>query len=160
MLVAANSLSLEKNKAIPAIFWGGFIAGSLDLFYAFAFSAARGGSPVRVLQAVASGILGPNSFKGGLASAALGLPLHFLIAFGAAAVYHAASRKLTFLLQRAILCGLLYGIAIYLFMQLIVLPLSAAPKFKTSVLSVVLGVIVHMFCIGLPVSLAARRYST
>jgi hypothetical protein len=159
MSVASKSLSLEERKPIPAILWGGLIAGSLDLLYAFVFSGVRGISPIRVLQAIASGLLGANSFKGGLGAAALGVPLHFLIAFGAAAAYYAASRKLSFLLQRAVFWGLLYGIAIYLFMQFVVLPLSAAPKFKSSVLSVVLGVIVHMVCVGLPISLAVRRYS-
>ena len=67
-----------------------------------------------VLQAVASGFLGESSFRDGLASAALGLGSHFLIAFGAATVYYLASRKLKFLLQWAIVCGLLYGVAIYL----------------------------------------------
>jgi uncharacterized membrane protein YagU involved in acid resistance len=55
--------------------------------------------------------------------------LEFLITFVATAVYYLASRKLTFLIRRAVLWGVLYGIAIYFFMNFIVVPLSAAPKF-------------------------------
>ena len=58
----------------------------------------------------------------------LGVVLHFVIALGAATVYYLASRKLTFLVSSAVLCGLIYGALVYLFMHLIVLPLSAAPK--------------------------------
>jgi uncharacterized membrane protein YagU involved in acid resistance len=52
-------------------------------------------------------------------------------ALGAATVYYLAGRKLTFLVSRAVLCGLIYGVLVYLFMHIVVLPLSAAPKRDT-----------------------------
>ncbi len=150
---------MDRPKALPAILWGGLIAGTLDLTYALAFYGAQGVKLIRIPQSIASGLLGMESFKGGLATTALGVALQFTITFGAASVYYAVSRKLTFLTRRAIACGLLYGCAIYFFMHWAVLPLSAAPKFKYSISSVVTDFAVHMFFIGLPISLAVRRYS-
>jgi ABC-type antimicrobial peptide transport system permease subunit len=71
-----------------------------------------------------------------------------------------ASRKLNLLTQHAIICGLLYGILVYLVMNLIVLPLSAI-YFKPvySPAAVVTGLIIHMLCVGLPIALVVSRYS-
>lgn len=145
--------------AAPAIFWGGLIAGVLDLAYAVASVVVRGFKPIVLPQAIASGLLGMKSFEGGIPTAILGTALEFLITFVATAVYYAASRKLTFLTRRAIRWGLLYGIAIYFFMNLIVVPLSAAPKFDHTLASRASDLIVHMIFIGLPMALAVRRYS-
>lgn len=150
----------HQSKEYQGIVLGGLIAGTLDITVALVDSGLQGRSPTVVLQAVASGFLGESSFRDGLASAALGLGSHFLIAFGAATVYYLASRKLKFLLQWPIVCGLLYGVAIYLFMNGVVVPLSAVPfKFSYPPLAVIIGLAVHMLCIGLPISLAVRGYS-
>ena len=55
--------------------------------------------PMRLLQGIASGLLGPKAFSGGRATAVLGVFCHFLIAFGAAAVYLVASRAFAFLIE-------------------------------------------------------------
>ena len=82
--------------------------------------------PIRILQAIASGLLGADSYKGGFTTVTLGLVLHFVIAFGATAVYYVTSCRLTFLAERAFVCGLVYGVAVYLFMNFIVLPSKPA----------------------------------
>jgi uncharacterized membrane protein YagU involved in acid resistance len=142
------------------ILLAGLVAGVLDLTAAVVTTLLRGRPPTRMLQSIASGLLGLDSYNGGLKTAALGVVLHFIIATGAAAVFYAASRKLTFLVRQAIVSGLLYGIAVYFFMQLVVLPLSAFPHRVTFPLSgVLIGLGVHMLCVGLPISLIVRRYS-
>ena len=91
--------------------------------------------------------------------AAIGIALHFLIALTAAAVYVTASRRLPLLTNSPIVSGVIYGIAVYWFMQLIVLPLSAVPfKVSFTLQSVVIGLVVHVLCVGLPIAMAARRY--
>ncbi|MDQ3012776.1 MAG: hypothetical protein M3X11_18970, partial [Acidobacteriota bacterium] len=143
-----------------AILWGGLIAGVLDILAAFVTNAPRGVTPMRLLHAVASGVLGRDASTGGITTAILGLALHFVIAFGAAAVYYAVSRKLTILVRQPIICGLLFGIAVYWFMNLIVLPLSAFPyKISYQLSAVATGLMVHMLCVGLPIALAVRRYT-
>ena len=90
----------------------------------------------------------------------LGLLLHFFIATSAAAVYYAASRKLVFLKEHPIVCGLAFGVGVELVMTLIVLPLSAlhaTGPFKLQKL--ILGLTVHMFTVGLPISFSVKRFS-
>lgn len=159
MRAVSTALFLEESKVYRAILLAGLSAGVLDLTAALVNSGLRGVKPTRVLQFIASGLLGPDSFKGGAGTAALGVGLHFLIAFVAAAVYYAASRKLNFLVEQAIVGGLLYGVSVYLFMNLIVLPLSSVNKAPFSVASLVTGLIIHMLFVGLPISLAIRWYS-
>ena len=76
-------------------------------------------------------------------------------------VYYAASRTLAFLTRRAVLWGFLYGIAVYMFMSWLVVPLSAFPKSKApfSLAAQVLSLLTHMFCVGLPIALAVRRFA-
>lgn len=157
----AADLRQPLARALTAILLGGLIAGTLDITYACVYSyLMRGTSPVRILQSVASGVLGANAFTGGKKAAALGLALHFLIATIAAAIYYLASRRLRFLITQAIICGIIFGVCVYLVMNFVVLPLSAI-SFKMSYPwpSLIGGLLIHMFGIGLPISLVVRRYS-
>jgi uncharacterized membrane protein YagU involved in acid resistance len=157
VITASITVPRERRAAYRAIVWGGLIAGVLDLTAAFVTNYMRGLGPIGILQSIASGLLGTDSYKGGLKTAALGAVLHFFIAFTAATVFYLASRKFHFLVQRAVISGLLYGVAVYLFMNLIVLPLSAFPhKIRFSSSAVVTGLIIHMLCVGLPISLVVK----
>jgi len=148
-------------NALRPILWGGLLAGALDLTAAFVTSGPQGRGPVRVLHAITSGLLGVDSFRGGAATAVLGAALHFVIAFGAAAVYWAASRWLKPLVRHPVVCGLLYGIAVYFFMNLVVLPLSAVPfKVTFTPAGLAQGLTIHMLCVGLPIALVTRRFSS
>jgi hypothetical protein len=159
------SAVLPKASIFPnaflAIFWGGLACGVLDITQACIAWGLRGVRPARVFQSVASGLLGARAFKGGAATVLLGAALHFFIAFVAAGVYYVASRKLTFLVQRPILWGMIYGQVVFLVMNFVVLPLSAIHRWPTfSVPLIVTGPIGHMFLVGLPIALAVRRHST
>ena len=147
----------ERSKAARAILFGGLAAGVGDITYAFVASGIRGVSPVRVLQAVASGLLGRASFEGGVSTATLGALLHFFIATTAAAVYYAASRKLDVLVRHAVVFGLLYGAAVFAVMHYVVLPLSKIPfKPASAGWPFVAHILGHMALVGLPIALAAR----
>lgn len=160
MTAASETLSPGTARAGRAVLWGGAIAGILDLAFAFASNAVYGLGPVRILQAISSGLLGAQAYEGGAATAALGAVLHFVIAFGAAATYYAASRRLPVLVRRAVVFGLLYGVAVWLVMNFVVLPLSAFPhEVSFAPASVALNVAGHMLFVGLPIALATRRFS-
>jgi hypothetical protein len=147
-------------KAFLAIFWGGLACGVFDITQAMiAWHFQTGAKPVRILQSVAGGLLGPDAFKGGLKTAVLGGALHFLIAFTAAAVYWVASRKLTFMTQHTIIAGMLYGECVWLFMNYLVIPLSAAHRPPFNAAAIITGPIGHLFLVGLPIALAVRYYS-
>lgn len=160
MSVATDAPPRQSSRAARAILWGGLLAGVGDITFAFVVSGLSGVGPVRVLHSVAGGLLGPAAREGGLATAALGALLHFLIALVWAAVYWLASRRLDVLVRRPVACGLLYGAVVYAFMYFVVLPLSAVyfkPSYAPS--SVLLNAAGHMLLVGLPIALAARRYS-
>lgn len=160
MSAATAEPSLERSRAARAIAWGGLLAGVGDITFAFVMSGLRGVGPVRVLQSVASGLLGRAAAEGGLATAALGAVLHFFIAFVWATVFWLASRKLKVLVQHPVVCGLLYGFAVYAFMYLVVLPLSAAyfkPTFTPYTVS--LNGAGHMLLVGLPIALVASKFT-
>ena len=142
------------------ILLGGLVAGTLDICAAFLTAwLRRGVTPGTVLRFVASGLLGPAAFTGGSKTAAIGLALHFLIATGATIVFYLASRKLRFLVERPVHFGLLYGVAVYLFMNFVVLPLSLVPRGPMTVSGFIIGLLTIMFCVGLPIALIVRRYS-
>jgi hypothetical protein len=142
------------------IILGGLIAGTLDICAAFLTAwLRRGVSPAAVLRFVASGLLGPAAFTGGAKTAAIGLALHFLIATGATIVFYLASRKFLFLIDKPVHFGLLYGVAVYLFMNFVVLPLSLVPRGPMTVSGFIIGLLTIMFCVGLPIALIVRRYS-
>jgi uncharacterized membrane protein YagU involved in acid resistance len=94
-------------------------------------------------------------------SAALGVVLHYFIALSWTVVFYVASRKVSLLTRRPVICGLLYGAFVYLFMNLIVLPLSRVPHARAAatVASRVNGVLALLFCIGLTISLLVSRHA-
>ena len=114
-------------------------------------------APARLLQSVASGVLGTAAFDGGIPAAALGLVLHFGMSFVWAGIFGVAAVRLPALLRRPLLSGILFGVVVFLAMRLVVLPLSAFPypvAFKP--LSTTLDLLSHMFLFGAPIAIAAR----
>jgi len=149
-----------NRPGLRGVLIGGLVAATLDIVYAFIMSAQAGRSPVRVLQSVASGLLGPGAFEGGLPAAAVGLLAHFAILIVAAALYFVASTRFAWLRERAVQSGLLFGVGVYLVMNFVVLPLSAAPfKLTYSPWTLAQGFVSHALLVGLPIALAIRHFS-
>jgi len=135
------------------------LVGILDITYAIAFSYFRSGTPpARLLQGVASGALGRAAFDGGWGTAAAGLGFHFLIAFTITAIFFFAASRLPWLIDKVLLTGPIYGIGVYCVMNYVVIPLSRiGPRPFPPMVVFVTGVLVHMFVIGLPIAVGARR---
>ena len=142
--------------ALRAILTAGLICGTLDGLSALALS---GGRWMRLFQFIASGLLGPRAFNGGLATVALGIAAHYSIALGAAAVYYGASRPLPFLVEQAVLCGVVFGVLVHLFMNFAVLPLSAIARRPFNARGFVVQLFVHMIVVGPSIALTIRYYS-
>jgi hypothetical protein len=150
--------SSQQSNAFRAIIFGGLLSGILDLTAACVTNYWI--SPVRIFQSIASGLLGPESYNGGVWTAVTGIFLHFVIAFGATTVFYLASRTIKFLIDQAVISGLLYGAMVYWFMELVVLPLSAfTGKNRFAPAAIIKGLIIHTLCVGLPIALVVRRYS-
>lgn len=152
--VAFRSTNASAAQAVLA---GGLTAGALDLLDAFAFFIPRGATAVRILQSIASGLLGPDAFNGGGATAALGTLLHFFIACSAAAVYYVASRRFPVLVRRWVPCGLAFGVCVFFCMRQIVLPLSLARHAGFAWPMFLNGIAIHALGIGLPIAYFASR---
>ena len=158
-ITTAPSSTVSSNPA-RTIFWAGLIAGTLDLTAACVVSWLRAGvTPIRVFQSVASGLFGASSFAGGTKTAALGVIFHFIIAATAAAVYYLASRRIKFLVQQPVIAGLIYGVFVYFFMNFVVIPLSNVPKRPVPLSGRIIGLVIIVFCIGLPIAAIVKRSS-
>jgi hypothetical protein len=150
--------------AVSAILVGGLIAGVLDITYACVFSYIRRGvTPATIFRSVAAGALGPSAREGGIKTAVLGLVFHFLIALIAAGVYYFASRVLPFMITHPVICGILYGLCVYVVMYGIVLRVSrihviAYPwSYPWPLLTG--NVLIHTLGIGLTIALVVRKFS-
>ncbi|MGE5322429.1 MAG: hypothetical protein ACM3SW_06185 [Actinomycetota bacterium] len=154
-----NAGTPNSPNATLAIFWGGLACGVFDITQAFVAWGLMGIKPVAILRHIASGVLGAKAAHGGAGTAALGLALHFVIAFGAATVYYIASRWIPFMTEHAVISGLLYGECVFLFMYFVVVPLSAAAKGHFTIATLVTGPIGHTVLVGLPIALSVRRFA-
>jgi len=154
-------MALPRDMSRPgaAIGSAGLVSGTLDITAAFVVYGFFGAQPIPILHGIAAGLLGPRAHQGGMATAVLGLACHYFIAFSAATVYYMASRWFPLLIERAVVCGVLYGVTVYFFMNRIVVPLSAARKSPFSWEMMFIGIAIHIVCVGLPIALLVRRFS-
>jgi hypothetical protein len=151
--------SIDRATLVRATLVGGAAAGILDAIDAVvAFKAVLGFDPIPIYQFVASGMLGPSAFSGGVGTALVGLGVHFLIAFTAAAVLVLASARWRGLSQHWVTAGALHGIGVFAVMNYVVIPLSRIPPGPFSLPLFLNGVIGHALLVGLPIAYAARRY--
>jgi hypothetical protein len=144
----------DRRNALLAIAVGGGIAGALDLTQACILFGWD------IPLTIAGGLLGPQAAHEGVGTYILGVLLHFFIACSAAAVYYSASRKLGFLKEHPLVCGLFFGAAVEEVMTLIVLPLSALhARGPYELHELIQGLLVHMVVVGLPISFSVRRFA-
>ena len=142
------------GSAQLAIAAGGLIGGTLDLLQACILFGWD------IPLAIAGGLLGKRAFTGGAGTYVLGVALHYFIALSAATIYYGASRRLAYLRESWIVCGLFFGAAVEEVMRLIVLPLSALHAHGPYTLKdLLMGLGVHMVVIGLPIAYCVKRVS-
>jgi hypothetical protein len=149
----------QAHGARNAIICGGLMAGTFDLVFAIVYYGLKGATSIGVMQSIAGGLLGNAAREGGARTALLGVGLHFVISFSFAAVYWLASRRHRSLTLNALVSGLLYGVAVFYVMNMVVLPLSAyhskpfPPPFNAWV------ILAHAVGVGLPIALATRYFA-
>ena len=147
------------TQTVPAILAAALASGALDAAAASLQAAVTlKVKPQRVFQGVASGLLGPRALEPGANTAILGLSLHFLIAFVISTVYVLAAQRLPFLLDYPLIAGGLYGIAVYLVMFYVVLPLSRRPRRPFNLKFALTQLVIHIVIIGWSIALAARYF--
>lgn len=152
-----------RLEGMPGRVWraglvAGLVAAAVEMIPVLSIQGALGISVVRVLQSIASGVLGSDAYAGGLPSAALGLGLHVFISIVFGLVFAGAAAVRPGLLRRPALVSIGYGVIIYLVMSFVVLPLSAVafPRAAApSLIAMSLGV--HIVAFALPIVLMVRR---
>lgn len=141
-----------------AVLGAGLLAAILDISNPIIVWGLKGVPAERILQSVASGLLGKSAFEGGAASAALGMAAHTLIMLGAASFYYLASRRLPIMVRRPWAAGPAFGLGFYVFMNYLVVPLSLAPlKPPYGWFPVLNQLFCHMVLVGLSFSLIISR---
>jgi hypothetical protein len=160
-----TGLAPDYSRIWPAILRAGLICGVMDITAAFIHArVGYGVTPPRLLRNVASALLGAGAQQGGWPVAALGLGMHFCIALSAATVFGLLSCRWSLLTRRAVASGLVYGAVVYFVMNYAVLPLVAQfrslylPDTKPFVPHLnLIGLGIHLVCVGLPIALTIRR---
>jgi uncharacterized membrane protein YagU involved in acid resistance len=149
-----------KPSFLKTIIITWLIAGSLDILAAIFMSSVilHKAPALKVLQSVASGVFGAEAYRGGIAMALAGLGFHFLIALIFTVIYFLIFPYLAVLRSQKIISGLIYGIVVWMIMNLAVLPLSNIPKLTYHWPAMIRGSVVLMLCIGLPISILVSRY--
>lgn len=152
---ASISATAAKNNVVLAIGVGAFIGGTIDILWA----CIEQGWDIPLY--VAAGLLGLRAIHGGAGTYILGLLLHFFIACSWATVYYLASRKLPFMTEYPLICGLNFGAWVELFMNLVVLPHSGlhATDALTSPNYLLYALAMKMVVIGLPIAYSVRRFA-
>ncbi|MFH6988865.1 DUF1440 domain-containing protein [Flavobacterium collinsii] len=148
----------SKTKTILTA-W--LVAGTLDVtaaitVYAFILQKT---TAIKLLQSIASGVFKKEAYSGGSIMALFGLGFHYLIALSFAWLYFIIYPYLPFLKKSAVVSGFLYGIFVWIIMNLIVLPIAfpVLPE-KHLDFPLFLSMLILMFCIGLPIAFITRKY--
>lgn len=154
--LVASATDTRRTVFTLAIAW--LLAGTLDIGTAILYyvgpSSARA---IRLLQGIASGVLGAHAFSGGVGTAMLGLAFHYFIALVWTLVLFAALRTMKGLRHHLLLTGVTYGVVVWCAMNLVVVPLSNVQHRPIDPRGAVIGAIILIFCIGLPLSLVIGR---
>jgi uncharacterized membrane protein YagU involved in acid resistance len=149
---------MNNFRALRAIVTAGLIVGILDISSALGIWWQRGVALQRGLQGIAAGLLGTKAYEGGMATASLGLVVHFFLAVLVVLIFYLASRRIPSLTKQPFAWGVLYGIGVYIVMYWIVLP-TAFSTFRHRLSNELLELAIHICLIGLPTAFIVRRYS-
>lgn len=154
-----SSVNRFPSLSVPkAILYAGLAIGILDAIDALiAFKVFAGFDPVPIYQFVASGILGKSAFEGGTESFLLGVVIHFAIAFASAATYVLASQNFSVLRTKWIVFGFGFGVALYLFMSYVIIPVSKIAPSPFSLPLFINGILGHGLLVGLPAAFFATK---
>lgn len=151
-----------KSK-MRAVLVSGLIAGTLDILAAIVVYdlILQKTTATKILQSIASAIFKREAYTGGLSMAFCGLLFHFLIAFAFALFYFLIYPHFSLLKKNVWLSGILYGILVWIVMNLIVLPIAfpILPE-KHLDFPLLLSIIILIFCVGIPIAIRAKKYYT
>ena len=159
-MATASSLSLAtRTSLLRPIALGGMFIFIIQCIHQWIIITLIQGTPyILVWQYIASGVLGDAAFEGGMATALLGLFIHLIISFVIAGVFILGADRIPLLRRYAIAGSLLYGFGVFVVINMIVTPLSAAPQLPAPTMPwLIEAILEHTLLVGLPLGILARR---
>jgi len=132
------------------------VAGTLDILFAILLSLYFGRDPMDMLRYVASGPFPPATEWGG-AGSVLGLIVHFTLMAIMATVFAIGLRRWPAFLSRPLQAGVVYGLATYVVMNWIVVPLRFHTPLPPRTISIATQLFAHIVLVGIPMAMIAAR---
>ena len=114
--------------------------------------------PLAVFRYVASGAFGRDALTGGWDMVLWGLFFHFFVATAWTFLFYLLFTRVKVLQLNKIYVGIVYGVFVWLGMNFIVLPLSNVPPLTYRLMPTLIMIGIHMFVIGLTISILANQY--
>ena len=153
---------MNDRSAFPTIILAAFLSGLLDLVAAIIVYSMllNKTNALMIMQSVASGVFGKSAYSGGIKMAVIGLILHFVISLIFTLLYFFIYPRISFLRKERVLSGFIYGIFIWLVMNIIVLPVAFSGLFPSHLPSILIGIIIVIVAVGMPVSIITHYYYT
>lgn len=160
MSQSISSQPIEQSKRLwKVILYAGIIAATLDILAAVLFFILdTGKNPVVVFDYIASGVFGKAALSGGAFVAVWGLLFHYVIALSFTVFFFIVYPQIKWLQYNKWFTSILYGLFVWLVMNMIVLPLSNTPPSTFNLLKSIRAIIILIACIGLPLTIIAGKY--
>jgi len=133
------------------------VAGALDILFAMILTVIFGREIGNMLRYVASGPF-PSATGMGTAGAVLGLLTHFGLMAIMAAVFVLLARQRPQLLAKPVRSGIVYGLATYVVMNWIVVPIRFDAPLPPSAGAVLTQLFAHIVLVGIPMALITARH--
>lgn len=147
---------MARSLARPILI-GTLIAGTLDILAAVTLTLLYGRDPMAMLRYVASGPF-PPATEMGAPGALLGLAVHFALMAIMVTIFVLAAARIRRLWQQPILWGFLYGLATYVVMNWLVVPLRFHTPLPPKPLNIATQLFCHIVLVGIPVALVTTKH--
>jgi hypothetical protein len=149
----------NRNSLLRSIAIGGMFIFIAQFLHTWIVAVLIQKNPfLAVWQYIASGALGMAAFEGGIATALLGIIIHLIISFAIAGVFILGAERIPALRRNLIVGSLLYGFGVFIVMNMIVTPLSAAPPLPAPTPPWLFEAIIeHTLLVGLALGIIVQR---
>ncbi|WP_026969711.1 hypothetical protein [Algoriphagus terrigena] len=147
-----------QKRPLALVFGSVLLVGTLDILAAcIQYYLKTGSGPALVFKFIASGVFGAEAFSAGDSMIVYGLLFHYSIAVSFTIFFFLITTLFPALLKAKVVTGIGYGIAVWIVMNLIVVPISNTPKGEFDWINAGIGMLILIVCIGLPLSFIAAK---
>jgi len=152
-------MTVLKSPNLSLIIRAGLLAGTLDgLAASLNFYISNGKNPIIVFQYIASAVFGKTAYADTIVYGLLGILFHYMVAFGWTILFMFTYPRLSVLRKNVFVTAVLYGLFVWIMMNMIVVPLTRIPVVPITIESALTQASILVVAIGLPLSWLASRY--